>query len=239
MGKCIARKIMRATVMIVLILSTSIPTTAAEVNENRNRLIIVGDSRTYNMSQWISTNNCTLYVAKNGQGYNWFEEEAINKVNKLVKAGDSIVIWLGVNDYYQDIHGQDCWKAYSEKINNLSANEWSDCKIYVASVGYVDRNRMIEYYGKVSRTNSARLAGNKKIKGIKEFNERLQKGLSKNITWLDTYEVIGIDHGDSTYIPKNIWATRGNGEKDGLHYGQEKTKEVYDFFVKSTIGKIN
>ncbi len=235
MEKNISRKIMLTTVIIMLIFSTSIPATAA----NKNRLIIVGDSRTYNMCQWVSATNQTVFIAKNGQGYLWFEEEAVNKVTKLVKAGDSIVIWLGVNDYFQNMKGQDSWKVYAEKINNLSENEWSGCKIYVASVGYVDRNRMLDYYGKVTRTNITRLDRNRKMKGIKEFNESLCKNLSKNITWLDTYEVIGIDHSDSNYIPEDIWATRTNGQKDGLHYGQAKTKQVYDFFIESTIGKAN
>lgn len=233
MEKNISRKIMLTTVIIMLIFSTSIPATAA----NKNRLIIVGDSRTYNMCQWVPATNQTVFIAKNGQGYLWFEEEAVNKVTKLVKTGDSIVIWLGVNDYFQNMKGQDSWKVYADKINNLSENEWSGCKIYVASVGYVDRNRMLDYYGKVTRTNITRLDGNRKIKGIKEFNESLCKNLSKNITWLDTYEVIGIDHSDSNYIPEDIWATRTNGQKDGLHYGQAKTKQVYDFFIESTIGK--
>lgn len=237
MEKNISRKIMLATVIIMLIFSTSIPATAAEAN--KNRLIIVGDSRTYNMCQWVPATNRTIFIAKNGQGYLWFEEEAVNKINKFVRTGDSIVIWLGVNDYFHNINGKDSWKVYSEKINNLSENEWAGCKIYVASVGYVDRNRMLDYYGKVTRTNTTRIDGDKKIIGIKEFNESLRKNLSKKITWLDTYEVIGIDHSDSIYVPKNIWATRANGDKDGLHYGQEKTKQIYDFFIKNTIGNSN
>lgn len=203
--------------------------------KSRNKLIIVGDSRTFNMSKWITTTFHTEFIAKNGQGYQWFTKEAVAKVNRIIKPGDSILIWLGVNDYFSDSLGDDSWVAYSKKINSLALNEWAACKVYVASVGYVDRNRIIDYFGKDSRANVTKINGKNGLNGIREFNSNLKACLDKKITWIDTYEVIGIKNSDTVYIPDNIWATRRDGRKDGLHYGEAKTQEIYNYFLKYTV----
>ena len=205
------------------------------IQKNNNSLILVGDSRTYNMSKWVDTEVSTKFVAKSGEGYQWFIKEAIDNVNKIKKPGDVIVIWLGVNDYSETIHGINTWSIYSDKINSLATNEWADCKVYVASVGYIDSNKMITYYGLGIKANFPQLALGIKIRWIMEFNENLRTRLNENVTWIDTYDVIGIKIDDKVNTPNNIWVTRLNGKKDGLHYSKVKTQEIYNYFVEKTM----
>jgi hypothetical protein len=210
------------------------------VNENsttNKKLIIVGDSRTHNMSKWVNTSVPTKFVAKSGQGYNWFVSEGINSVNSIKNPGDTIVIWLGVNDYFSTILGGNSWTVYANKINDLTKYEWSDCKVYVASVGYVDRAKMLLYYGTCARSNVTMLNENNNLKGIQEFNELLKSSLSNKISWINTYNVIGINNNDFEITSDDLWITRENGKKDGLHYGVAKTQEVYNYFVECTFLK--
>lgn len=206
------------------------------IKEN-NKLIIIGDSRSNNMSKWIIPSVRTEFVAEAGQGYQWFVQEAIDEVNEIKNPGDTIVIWLGVNDYYSNILGGNTWTMYANIINSLAVNEWSDCKINVAAVGYVDRTRMLAYYGKDTRSNVTPLDGGNGINGIQDFNLKLKESLCKKVSWLDTYRVIGINANDTDRTPEDIWYTRANGQKDGLHYSESKTQEIYDFFVANTIFK--
>lgn len=199
-----------------------------------SKLIIVGDSRTNNMSKWVTTSVTTQFVAESGKGYVWFVDMGIDKVNAIAKPGDTIIIWLGVNDYFSSTLGGDTWSVYADKINSLAANEWADCKLHYAAVGYVDRAKHIAYYGTDKRTNVTALTSGNNIQGINEFNENLKDELSSNITWLETYEIIGINDNDTEVTSNSIWLTRANGLKDGLHYGKAKTQQIYDYFVEVT-----
>lgn len=205
----------------------------SSVNKNR-KLIIVGDSRTHNMSKWVKASIPTRFVAKSHMGFNWFMDEGIGKVNAAKKPGDAIVVWLGVNDYFSNSLGGDTWNVYANKLNSLANYEWADCKVYVAAVGYVDRAKHIAFYGKDIRSNVTQLPCGNRIHGIEEFNKKLKASLSPKINWINTYNVIGIPNNDTTVTPDYIWYTRENGKKDGLHYGIGKTQEIYNYFVKKS-----
>jgi hypothetical protein len=209
-------------------------TETIKANVNTNKLVIVGDSRTNNMKKWITeTSIDTRFVAKVGQGYNWFVNTAIEETNNIISPGDTIIVWLGVNDYYKSNLGDNPWRLYAKKINELVKNEWKDCNVYVASVGYVDRNLMKAYYKKDNGSNVNQLNHGIRINGIKAFNEKLRQSLDYSITWIDTSEVIGIN-ADDNGTDESIWVTRDNGMIDGLHYGVEKTQEIYEFFIDQT-----
>ncbi len=200
-----------------------------------NKLIIVGDSRTNNMSKWVLTNVNTEFICKEGQGYDWFCKTAVGEVNSIKKPGDTILIWLGVNDYNSDKLGGNPWIYYSDKINSLAAGKWKDCKVYVAEVGYVDANLIQAYYGKKLKSNVTQLSTGYKIKGIKEFNYNLKEGLNDGVTWIPTNTVIGIKGNDKAATSKNLWVTKIDGKKDGLHYGREITRKIYQYFVEKTM----
>lgn len=102
-------------------------------------------------------------------------------------------------------------------------------------MGYIDSHKFTAYYGLGIKAKFPQLALGLKIKWIMEFNEHLKSRLSENVTWLDTYDVIGIKNDDQVNTPNDIWVTRMNGKKDGLHYGETKTQEIYNYFVKKTM----
>lgn len=203
--------------------------------EDERQLIIVGDSRTNNMSKWVSTTVNTQFIAKSGEGYLWFEQNGIEDVNMIKNPGDVIVIWLGVNDYFSNALGTDPWKAYSQKINELAATDWADCSVYVAEVGYVDTNYIYNYNNKITRANVSQINSPYKIQGIQEFNKKLRNSLSQDITWINTNDIIGIKANDTDLTPEELWVVRSNGMVDGLHYGVEVSQKVYNHFVNTTM----
>lgn len=211
---------------------TNVPSIDGVVNMRRPKLIIIGDSRTNNMRKWVSTSTDTEFVAKSGQGYQWFMSEGIDQVNSIKERGDVIIFWLGVNDYFSKKNDMDSWLAYAIEINSLANGQWSDCKIFVAEVGYVDAERIYKYYGVRSRSNVTPVTPNYNINGIQEFNTKLKDNLNDNIKWISTNDIIGIHSNDYESTPEELWYTRDNGMKDGLHYGIEKTQEIYNYFVK-------
>ncbi|MDF2610879.1 MAG: GDSL-family lipase/acylhydrolase [Lachnospiraceae bacterium] len=199
--------------------------------QTENKLIFVGDSRFNNMSRWVQPSVNSEFIAKNGIGYEWFLNVAIDEVTELINPGDVIIVWLGVNDYYSTSYGSDSWLAYAETINNLANEEWADCKVYVSEVGYVDSNLIYDYYGKYKMMNVSQLGYEYEINGIQEFNEKLKSNLNENITWIDTNAVIGINNNDYELTPASYWLTRGNGKKDGIHYGKDVSVALYNHFV--------
>lgn len=205
------------------------------VPHSDNKLIIVGDSRTNNMSKWVKTSVNTEFIAKEGEGYEWFCTEAIKKVDKIREPGDVILIWLGVNDYNSEKLGDKSWISYADKINALAQNHWKDCKIYVAEVGYVDSNLMKNYYGIKTKSNVTQLYIGTKIKGIQQFNLYLKRNLNDSITWITTNSTLKIQSNDKKTSNTGVWITKSNGKKDGLHYKKDITQKVYDHFVQKTM----
>jgi hypothetical protein len=203
--------------------------------QTENKIIFVGDSRFNNMSRWILPSVNSEFIAKNGIGYDWFSNVAIDDVNELKNPGDIIIVWLGVNDYYSTSFGGDTWSAYAETINNLASEEWADCKVYVAEVGYVDSNLIYDYYGSYRMMNVTQLGIEYKISGISDFNMKLKNSLNENITWITTNDVIGINSNDYELTPLSNWLTRGNGMKDGIHYGKDVSIELYNYFVEAVL----
>lgn len=203
--------------------------------QTENKIIFVGDSRFNNMSRWILPSVNSEFIAKNGIGYDWFSNVAIDDVNELKNPGDIIIVWLGVNDYYSTSFGDDTWSAYAETINNLASEEWADCKVYVAEVGYVDSNLIYDYYGSYRMMNVTQLGFEYKISGISDFNRKLKSSLNENISWITTNDVIGINSNDYELTPLSYWLTRGNGMKDGIHYGKDVSIELYNHFVEAVL----
>ncbi|BBF42937.1 hypothetical protein lbkm_1623 [Lachnospiraceae bacterium KM106-2] len=200
-----------------------------DVFATNKKLIMVGDSRTFNMSNWVKTSAKTTFVAKSGQGYQWFVKEGIPKINECKRKGDCIVVWLGVNDYRLAALKKNPYQLYAAKLNRLAKKEWKDCKVYVVSVGYVDEKRIQNYFHKHNRSNTKQI-GKVPVKGIYDFNNKLKKSLNSKIKWIDIRDVIGIKE-NAKRTKANIWVTRKNGQKDGLHYSPAKTQEIYDYIV--------
>lgn len=67
---------------------------------SKDRLIIIGASRVWQMSQAVLTDSNVLYIAKSGKGYRWYKRTAIPKLKKYLKKypKSKVVIQMGNND---------------------------------------------------------------------------------------------------------------------------------------------
>ena len=88
--------------MFLLILVVSLifimPVEAAE----STGIVFIGDSRTVGMSKSVDIEDNIFFVAKVGQGYDWFCNTAIDEVDDIISRNDfdnwMIITNLGVND---------------------------------------------------------------------------------------------------------------------------------------------
>ncbi|MGB4659671.1 MAG: hypothetical protein WBI07_10845 [Mobilitalea sp.] len=206
-----------------------------EPADESSKLILVGDSRINNMSQWVSTCVDTEFIAKAGEGYEWFLNTGIEQVNNIREPGDVILLWLGVNDYNHADLGGNSWELYAGEINSLAEGEWSDSRVIVVETGYVDIQRIFDFYGKIDRANVTQIDSGLIVKGIQDFNEKLKNSLSSKVSWITVNSFLGMNSSDADMTPDNMWVIRDNGLTDGIHYGPIKTQGIYYYFVGNTM----
>lgn len=187
-------------------------------NFTYDKVIFVGDSRTYQMcfsvAEGGNTTNCSFkgngnkpfvsgsyyYIAEGSMGYTWFEETAVPEVNKIINSSNdryAIVSLMGVNGVLGDISN------YINKYMELSNTYWSNHKIVLVSVMPVNDNDIKNYKNIVNNKN------------IEEFNNRLKKLSASNITYCDIY----------TTMKSNM--NKYKLRDDGLHYTTDGYKEIY------------
>lgn len=124
-------------------------------------VILVGDSRFVQMKDSVGDNPCT-WIAESGKGYNWFNENAVARIDNCVGKGSKILINLGVNDAGNH-------QKYLALVN-AKAEEWVNkgAKVYYASVNPVWENPYVTE------------------EQVEYFNAQMQGGLSGNIQWIDS-----------------------------------------------------
>lgn len=199
------------------------------------QVILVGDSRSVNIDRWANDGSMVV-IAENGKGYKWFVDTAIGRVNGVKQKGDTIIIWLGVNDYRAVSVSSRPWETYASKINALAKGVWKDCTVYVASVGYVDMHLIKSHYNKLNRSNAMYIGGSVKVNGIADYNKKLRASLSSNVKWIDLESTIGIPANDKG-TDETIWYYRAStGKYDGLHYGKSYTKKIFKYLLSSVSG---
>ncbi len=140
------------------------PQAVTEV-KNVSGVILVGDSRFVQMQANVGENSCT-WIAESGKGYNWFNENAIARIDGCVGKGSKILINLGVNDPGN-------LNNYLELVNAKAA-EWTGkgAKVYYASVNPVWENPYVTE------------------EQVQYFNSQMQNGLSGDITWIDSHSYL-------------------------------------------------
>lgn len=138
------------------------------------RHIWFGDSRTVGMRSAVGDGG-DVWVAQDGEGYNWFNGEGLKKVNSSLEAGDTIVINFGIND-------PDNVKNYIKRINELASTDWKSNKVVVMSINPIDEGRAHMAGYKVTTTQ------------INNFNEAMKNGLKgSNIQFVDTNSMMQRD----------------------------------------------
>lgn len=135
----------------------------ASIEDDESNNIFVGDSRIHGMVQSgaISEENA---VYADGEGYNWFVNSGVNRVDSILSDGKkhNIYLWLGINDFST---------LYTSKYIELAKGKWKNHKIYVMEVGPVDEekssisNEVIDSFNKElsQEINGARLSNLKYV----------------------------------------------------------------------------
>ena len=151
-------------------------------------VILVGDSRFVQMQNSVGANSCT-WIAESGKGYNWFNENAIARIDGCVGKGSKILINLGVNDP-GNINN------YLALVNAKAA-EWvgKGATVYYASVNPVWENPYVTE------------------EQVENFNNQMRNGLSGNVRWIDSHSYLntigyrlvdGLHYSSETY--QNLYA---------------------------------
>lgn len=109
------------------------PAPSGGAGRGPGRHIWFGDSRTVGMRDAVGDGG-DVWVAQDGEGYNWFNGDGLKKVNSSLKAGDTIVINFGIND-------PDNVKNYIKRINELASTDWKSNKVVVMSINPIDEGR--------------------------------------------------------------------------------------------------
>lgn len=150
--------------------------------------IFAGDSRTVQMSKAVK-NSSYVWIAKVGEGYNYFESTAVPQIDANVGAGSVIIINYGVNDLHNV-------NKYINLVNS-KVGAWTDAgaTVYYAAVDPVSNYPTI--------TNA----------DIENFNNTLKAGLDSRVGWLDGYSFLanngfntndGLHYDNDTY--RNLYS---------------------------------
>lgn len=126
--------------MLLVSLVFVLPVEAAE----STGIIFIGDSRTVGMSKAVAIEDNVFFVAKVGQGYDWFCNTAIDSAEDIINSNDYdnwvIITNLGVNDLGNV-------EKYKAKYKELLDGEWKDYDFYITSVYCIDESK---YQGSVT-----------------------------------------------------------------------------------------
>ncbi len=147
--------------------------------------IFAGDSRTVQMSKVVKDVDYE-WIAKVGEGYSYFANEAVPKIDADAGKGSIIIINYGVNDLYNV-------EKYIKLINK-KVDSWIDAgaTVYYAAVTPVSNYPTI--------TNS----------DIEKFNNELKSGLDERVGWLDGYSYLqntGFSTGDGLHYNNETYKT--------------------------------
>lgn len=162
---------------------------AAEDNSQRT-LILIGDSRTYQMCRALNGEqdmpyqdaaHNAVWVSQNGARSAWVSETGLAEAEPYVNRNTDVVFLNGINDLYDN---DDTVKAVS--VNKTLYNSAADkltakgARVFAASVLPVGS----------SREEAGGFSFNVSNVRIKEYNQLLKVGLNKKVTYLDLYSLI-------------------------------------------------
>lgn len=146
-------------------------------------MVFVGDSRFVQMKNATGDTSC-VWIAKGSQGYNWFVDTAVPKLDDMDVSGAKILINLGVND----VGNVD---SYIATINQKAA-EWTQegAEVYYSSVNPVEDGRFV------------------KREDVENFNRKMQESITDQIHWVDSFSYLqqsGYTLLDGVHFDKNTY----------------------------------
>ncbi|WP_158589432.1 SGNH/GDSL hydrolase family protein [Butyrivibrio sp. CB08] len=128
-------------------------------------MLFVGDSRTVQMKMAVGSTD-KEYIAKIGEGYNWFKNTALSEIPHYAGSGTSLIINFGVNDLGN--------ASKYIKLVNSNVDAWTEAGITV-------------YYAAVTPVGEGASVTNAQIE---QFNSRLQSELDPRVIWIDGYSYL-------------------------------------------------
>ncbi len=187
--------------------------------------ILIGDSRFVGMCDTYGLCGNDKYVAKVGEGYNWFLNTAIDEVNKFLNqnknATYNIFINLGVNDLDND-------SKYLEKYKNLANNDWKNHNIYFVSVNPTE--------GSYAHLNDK----------ITKFNSNMKNGIGSSINYCDvnskikdSFKTVDGLHYDKDTNKKIYDAMMECGNQSSNNCSTAGSNSLADAMVKFAINEYN
>jgi len=205
--------------------------TAGAYKENlRDRMVLIGDSRTLGMYQALygeavvsetavvkKDSRGNWWVARNGGAYNWFANIGVGKADPYVSSKTAVVILLGVNDCISfwgtkdPVLGSSDTDHYATLINRKAA-QWTrkGAVVYYATVAPV---------GARTGSNTYTSPSGKKVTNatLEAWNARMRQKLSSNVHIIDVYDALSSNY--ATY--------------DNLHYNDPTYRRMFDIVRRS------
>ena len=145
--------------------------------------LFVGDSRTVQLKMAVGSTD-KAYVAKVGEGYNWFKNTALSEISETAGSGTVMVINFGVNDLGN--------ASKYIKLVNSNIDAWTEAGITV-------------YYAAVTPVGASARVTNEQIES---FNTRLKNELDPRIQWIDGYTFLqqnGFNASDGLHYDKTTY----------------------------------
>ena len=166
--------------------------------------IFIGDSRTEGMRNAVGLKSYDVWSAKTGEGYDWMVKTGVPNIENEIGEATAVIFLMGINDYGNNARAE----AYSNYINK-KASIWlkKGAKVYFVSVNAVDDSK-----SQIAKNDS-----------IKAFNVKVKSLLSKNVTYIDTYNNIN-------------WNTV-KFDSTGVHYDNETYTIIYKYILSKLYNK--
>lgn len=168
------KKLTKILLVLSIVLSicgiTSFTTNKIKADEKPSqKAVFVGDDTLKGMSK-IADKSRFTWIYENRKGLTWVKihEEEFKK--ELSNNGTALVFSVGLSE----VSNVNKVNNYISYYNTIAGKLENDTKVYVKSIDPVDESK----YG--SKVNSK----------IKEWNERVKKGLSDKVTFIDTYSFL-------------------------------------------------
>lgn len=150
--------------------------TLIEDNTDKSDIILIGDSRTYQMHRAVGTlEQKVSWIAQPGAGYKWLEQVVSPIIDETNVKGKTICILTGVNDVIYK--GNDVSFVNYDKFMNGKVIEWQEKGAKIVFISINPCNGSYDIYNA----------------GIDLLNNNIKSILPKNVSYIDTNSVLKLE----------------------------------------------
>ena len=169
--------------------------------------IFVGDSRTVGLQKAVGGTD--IFIAKWGQGYQWFSSTAVRSLNKELKENpySAVILCLGIND----LKNVDSYLLLYQDL----VSAYPKARFYFLSVNPVE-----EIY--FEECDNGLYLDTKKNEKVEEFNDKLRAAFP--LAYIDSYHWL-LSQGYVEDLPGGV------GTVDGLHYMDSVYQVLYRYVI--------